>query len=42
MQKFIDYDQVGVSGTERFDINVGDVGTATEAGAAVALTATGS
>lgn len=35
--RYMDQDQIGLLGTERFDINVHDVGDATTAGAAVAL-----
>jgi HK97 family phage major capsid protein len=36
-QRYFEYDQIGIIGTERFDINVHDVGTASVAGSVVVL-----
>lgn len=40
-QRYFEFDQIGIKGTQRFDINVHSVGTATEAGAIVQLNTPG-
>jgi HK97 family phage major capsid protein len=41
-QRYLEYDQIGILGTERFDINVHEIGTATVAGSIIVFKAPGS
>jgi HK97 family phage major capsid protein len=41
-QRYLEYDQIGILGTQRVDINVHEKGTATAAGAVIVLKTPGS